>query len=69
MTVTAASEVFDSIQIYLLRLKWINNRVFVNLTLNMSKAFFMMLINVKDDLCFFFFIFLINSCKNAAILK
>ena len=69
MIITTASEVSNSMQIYLLELKWVNNKALVNLTLNMSKASFVILISTKDDLHFFFFVLLINSCKNVTILK
>ena len=67
--IIAVSEVSNLMQIYLLKLKWASNEAFVNLILNMSKMFFVMSVNIKDDFYSFFFVLLINSCKNAAILK
>ena len=67
--VTATSEAFNLMQIHLLKLKWINNKALVNLALSVLKVSFIVLINVKDDFHFSFFVLLINSCKSATILK
>ena len=69
MIITAVFKVFDLIQICLSKLKWASNEAFINLVLNMSKVFFVMSINIKNNFYSFFFVLLINSCKNAAILK
>ena len=54
MIIIAASEVSNSIWIHLLKLKWMSNKALINLTLNTSKIFFMILINTKDDFYSFF---------------
>ena len=69
MIVTAAFEVSDLIQIYLLRLKWMSNKALKNLVLSVSKASFAVSISAKDNLHSSFFTFLINSCKSVTILK
>ena len=69
MIITAASEMSDLMWIYLLKLKWVSNKALVNLALSVLKISFVILVNTKDNLYSSFFIFLINSCKSAAILK
>ena len=69
MIIIVTSEISDLIWIYLLKLKWVNNEAFINLTLNALKVSFVMLINAKNDFHFSFFTFLINSCKDVTILK
>ena len=69
MIIITTFKAFNSMQICLLKLKWINNKTLINLALNALKVFFTMSVNAKNDFHFSFFAFLINSCKNVTILK